>query len=67
MAAIVTTLAYVPMGALVAMLAFALFGVALDSLLTLGGHIHVIAGLALWWLSLFLPASVYAALCMAAA
>jgi hypothetical protein len=61
MAAIVTTLAYIPVGALVAVLAYGAFDVPLHSLLTLGGQIHVVAGLALWWGIAFLPSAVYAA------
>jgi hypothetical protein len=64
MAAIVTTLVYVPVGALVAVLAFGAFGVPLHSLLSFGGDIHIVAGLALWWGIAFVPASVYAAVCL---
>ncbi len=64
MAAIVTTLLYVPVGALVAVVAFGAFDVPLHSLLTFGGHTHIVAGLALWWGIAFLPASVYAAVCV---
>jgi hypothetical protein len=64
MAAIVTTLAYLPVGALVAILAFGAFDVPLHSLLTLGGRIHIGAGLALWWGIAYLPALLYAAVCM---
>ena len=64
MAAIVTTLAYVPVGALVALLAFWAFDVPLHSLLTFGGQIHIVAGLALWWGIAYLPALLYAAVCV---
>ena len=64
MAAIVATLAYVPVGALVALLAFGAFDVPLHSLLTAGGQIHIAAGLALWWGIAYLPALLYAAVCM---
>ncbi len=64
MAAIVTTLVYVPVGALVAVVAFLAFDVPLHSLLSFGGHTHIVAGLALWWGIAFLPASVYAAVCV---
>lgn len=64
MAAIVATLAYIPVGALVALLAFGAFDVPLHSLLTFGGQIHVVAGLALWWCIAYLPALLYAAMCM---
>ena len=64
MAAIVATLAYMPVGALVALLAFWAFDVPLHSLLTLGGQLHVAAGLVIWWGILYLPALLYAAVCM---
>ena len=64
MAAIVTTLAYIPVGALVAILAFGAFDVPLHSLLTFGGQIHIAAGLALCWGIVYLPALLYAAVCM---
>jgi hypothetical protein len=64
MAAIVATLAYVPVGALVAILAFGAFDVPLHSLLTFGGQIHIVAGLVLWWGIAYLPALLYAAVCM---
>ena len=63
MAAIVTTLAYLPVGALVALLAFGAFDVPLRSLLSFGGQIHIVAGLALWWGIAYLPALLYAAVC----
>ena len=66
MAAIVTTLAYIPVGALVALLAYGAFDVPLHSLLTFGGKIHIVAGLALWWGIAYLPALLYAAACMRA-
>jgi hypothetical protein len=61
MAAIVATLAYIPVGALVAILASVAFDVPLHSLLTLGGQVHILAGLALWWGIAYLPALLYAA------
>ncbi len=64
MAAIVTTLAFIPVGALVAILAFGAFDVPLHSLLTFGGQIHIVAGLALWWGIAYLPALLYAAICV---
>ena len=64
MAAIVATLAYLPVGALVAILAFGAFDVPIHSLLTLGGQIHVVAGLVLWWGIAYLPALLYAAVCV---
>ena len=64
MAAIVTTLAYLPVGALVAILAFGAFDIPLHSLLTFGGQVHIVAGLALWWGIAYLPALLYAAVCM---
>jgi hypothetical protein len=66
MAAIVTTLAYIPVGALFAILAFAALDVPLQSLLTFGGHVEILAGLALWWGIGFVPALVYAIACLMA-
>ena len=66
MAAIVATLAYLPVGALVAILAFWAFEVPLHSLLTLGGQIHIVAGLALWWGVAYLPSFLYATICVRA-
>ena len=63
MAAIVATLIYIPVGALVAILAFGAFDVSLRSLLTFGGQIHIVAGLLLWWGIAYLPALLYAAVC----
>lgn len=64
MAAIVATLAYIPGGALVAIIAFGAFDVPLHSLLTFGEEIHIVAGLALWWGIAYLPALLYAVACM---
>jgi len=63
MAAIVATLAYIPVGALVAIVAFGAFDVPLRSLLTFGAQIHIGAGLALWWGIVYLPSLLYAAVC----
>lgn len=63
MAAIVATLAYIPVGALVAIVAFGAFDISLHSLLTFGGQIHAVAGLAAWWAILYLPALLYSAAC----
>lgn len=64
MAAIVTTALFVPVGALAALLAFGLFGVSLRALVTFGGWLPAVPGLAAWWLILFLPALIYAAYAM---
>jgi hypothetical protein len=56
-------LAFIPVGALVATLAFGAFDVPLRSLLTFGGQIHIVAGLAPWWGIAYLPALLYAAVC----
>jgi hypothetical protein len=63
MAAIVATLVYLPIGALVAIVAFGAFDVPLHSLLTFGGQIHAAAGLAAWWAIVYLPALLYSAVC----
>jgi hypothetical protein len=63
MAAIVATLAYIPIGAFVAIVAFGAFDVPLHSLLTFGGQIHAAAGLVAWWVIVYLPALLYSAVC----
>jgi hypothetical protein len=59
MAAIVATLAYFPMGALIALGAW-LLGVSPGSLATFGGALHIAFGLIAWWLFAFAGACAYA-------
>ena len=61
MAAVVATLCYWPIGIAIA-LVLALLGVPLDAFLTFGGVLNRYAGMAVWWLIVFAPALVYAAL-----
>lgn len=60
MAAIVTTMLCVPAGALLALLLF-FFGISLHALVTLGGTLHPVLGLIVWWLFFLVPALVYSA------
>jgi len=60
MAAIIATLAYVPLGVVLA-LALGMVGVPLDALLTFGGTVHAALGLLLGWLLVFTGACGYAA------
>jgi len=60
MAAIVATLAYFPLG-LLATLAFRLFGIPFDALVTFGGALGMFLGLVSWWLVAFAGACAYAA------
>lgn len=60
MAAIVATLAYLPLGVLLA-LTLRLFGIPLDALLTFGGALNAVLGLLAWWLFAFAGACAYAA------
>jgi hypothetical protein len=60
MAAIVATLAYLPVAGVVAILTFG-FDVPLHNLLTFRGHVPVPLGLALWWVIAFVPAFAYSA------
>lgn len=61
MAAIVASLLYVPLGALVALVAY-VFGVPLSAVMTFGGALNnVFLGLLVWWLVVFAGAYVYAA------
>jgi len=58
MAAILTTMLYVPAAVLLAALGL-LAGVALSSFVSFGGALHPVAGLFAWWAIFYLPAAVY--------
>lgn len=62
MAAIVTTLLWLPLGALAAWAGYALLGVSVHTFLSFGDRVHPAAGLLAWWGLAFLPALAYAAL-----
>lgn len=64
MAAVVTTALCVPVGAVLASLSFALFGISLREFVTFGGELAPVEGLLAWWAVLFIPALVYAAYVM---
>ena len=64
MAAIVTTALFVPLGALLALLAFAIFGISLPAFVTFGAFFNPVVGLAAWWAIFFVPALAYAAYAM---
>jgi len=61
MAAIVTTLMCWPVGALLALLCFAVLGVSFHSFVTFGDTFNALAGLLVWWTIGFLPTFAYAA------
>ena len=58
MAAIVTTMLYVPAAALLAV-ACLLAGVTISAFFTFGGALHPVAGLFAWWAIFYLPVAVY--------
>ena len=58
MAAIVTTMLYVPAAALLAGVCL-LAGVTLSTFFTVGGALHPVAGLFAWWAIFYLPVAVY--------
>ena len=60
MAAIVTTMLYVPAAALLAGLCL-LAGVTLSGFFTFGGALHPVAGLLAWWAIFYVPVAVYSA------
>jgi hypothetical protein len=60
MAAIVTTLLFVPVAAILAGLLF-LAGISLEAVVTFGGALNAVQGLLAWWALGFLPAAAYAA------
>ena len=63
MATIVATALFIPLGALVAVVAW-LCGVTLSSLVTFGGKVPPALGLLAWWAIFLVPALVYAAYAM---
>lgn len=66
MAAIVTTLLWLPFGALLAFLGYAFLGISLDAFLTLGHSLpHASIGLVAWWAIGFVPALAYSVLILA--
>ena len=58
MAAILTTMLYVPAAALLALLGL-LAGITLSSFVSFGGALHPVAGLFAWWAIFYLPSAVY--------
>jgi hypothetical protein len=58
MAAIVTTILYVPAAALLGG-ACLLAGVTVAGFFTFGGALHPVAGLFAWWAIFYLPVAVY--------
>jgi hypothetical protein len=60
MGAIVATLLYLPAGIALA-LAFGLFGVPLEAVITFNGAFDIAWGLCAWWLAVFALACIYAA------
>jgi hypothetical protein len=61
MAAIVATLLFLPVGALLAFLCFGLLGTSLHAFVTFGGTLSALHGLLAWWILDFVPALAYAA------
>ena len=64
MTGVVTTALYVPVVAVLALLAIGLFDVPLRSFVTFGGALGAVAGLVAWWVVLFVPALAYSAFMM---
>jgi hypothetical protein len=63
MAAIVATMLCLPVGALLAGIAFLVFGLPLHAFVTFGGHFSEPLGLIVWWAAGLAPALVYALIC----
>jgi len=64
MAAIVASLLWLPVGALLAVLAFAVLGVTLPGFVTFGGALNASTGLLAWWSLAFAAALIYALFAM---
>jgi hypothetical protein len=62
MAAIVTSLMYLPVGGLLALAAYALLGVSFQAFVTFADLFNLFVGLLMWWILGFVPALAYAAL-----
>ena len=60
MAAIVAMLVYWPAGLLLAV-ALSFSDIPFDAVLTLGGRVHFLVGMAAWWLGFFAAALIYSA------
>jgi len=59
-ACIVATLALLPIGGLLALLSLLAFDVSLHAFVTFGERLSAPVGVAVWWLLVLIPASVYA-------
>ena len=59
MAAVVTTMLFWPIGALLALACFLVLGIPVESLVTLGHTFYAWAGLLVWWAIGYLPAFAY--------
>jgi hypothetical protein len=64
MAAIVATLLWLPVGALLAVLARFVLDMPLQDFLSFGGALNVVVGLLAWWALAFVASLVYAAFAM---
>lgn len=64
MAAIVDTVLFVPVLAILALPSFALFNASLQGFITFGGVLGPVHGLIVWWAVLLVPSLVYAACTM---
>jgi hypothetical protein len=62
LAAVVTTMLYVPACALLALLCFAVRDVSLAGFITFGGTYPAYVGALVWWVILFVPAFAYVTL-----
>ena len=64
MAAVVDSALFLPLGAILALLCFALFGVPFRSFVSFGGSIGAPEGVIVWWAIFLVPSLVYAAYMM---
>lgn len=61
MAAVVATLAYLPVAALAALFGYGALGISLQAFASFGGRFSEVGGLLVWWCLFFVAAFVYAA------
>ena len=62
--AIVATIMCLPVGGLLAGMAYLFGGVTPHSFITFGERLPAAAGLAAWWALAWIPAAIYAAFCL---
>lgn len=64
MAALVATLLWLPVGALLGLFAHFVLGMSVEAFVTFDGRMNELVGVLAWWALAFLASLIYAAFCM---